>query len=320
MSSSASDSSFAGSASSSSSAASPAARGGARGGRSARGCRGARGGRGGMRGGGACGRGGATGGRGGGLGDPMAIDSDSSPEPEAAVPADLPAIYHREVVDPVDPIVAEEMEEMGYDPEAPLAPLRVDELPRFGPEPTDRYLEAASMDLGLIGLFYPMAQFAVCRLPVGTNSTVTVSGEELARLGQLVRFEPFAQSAGGPLPVPAPFGVMLLRRDWPRGAVVSIPASQYHHEFVRRMLRTFARLRGREVLKIHRCEPVAGLVVDKYARAFEPAEGNPRPTDAEVEAWFNRHDGGRPVDWAPQNRMLLLLAAGPAPPLGPVGN
>lgn len=248
----------------------------------------------------------ATGVRGGDLGDPIEISSSSSEAgPDTKETPKLPPIYHRkEDLKLEDPALAAEMAQIGIDPAAPLAPLRLAELPSFAIEPSSRYLEVPPQDLGIIGMLYPNARFAVCRLPTTSNQTLTFTGETLSRISQIVHNEPPRPSGR-----PTLFGVNLIRRDWPSGAVVRLPDVQRFRDLVGRIAAAFHLLPDeREVMESQAVEPDAdglGPREIKWARAFRPAEGNGNlmAGDDQKKAWFDEYDGGRPTCQAQHVRM-----------------
>lgn len=83
--------------------------------------------------------------------------------------------------------------------------------------------------------------------------TVTVSGQELELLGQVVHHEPpIAEvDAGASF---SQFGVNIVRRDWPRGRVVRLLDQPQSVKLINWMWHAFSWLHEQEVIKSQRCE------------------------------------------------------------------
>ncbi|KAH6844645.1 hypothetical protein B0I37DRAFT_446648 [Chaetomium sp. MPI-CAGE-AT-0009] len=147
------------------------------------------------------------------------------------------------------------------DPFLPFAPWRVNQLPPFIPEPTNRVITITARNLAAVGQLYPDATFLVSRYPASRNTTVRIKGSALATSAalHLPTFTDPAQShtaaqhdndnnhgndAGddGPTYIAA-----LAQRDWPIGGVAFFPHTTVANTFVAALQGAFDVLpRGQE--------------------------------------------------------------------------
>ncbi|KAK3290957.1 uncharacterized protein B0H64DRAFT_478797 [Chaetomium fimeti] len=193
------------------------------------------------------------------------------------------------------------------DPFLPFAPWRVNQLPPFIPEPSNRVTTITARNLAAVGQLYPDATFLIARYPASANFTARIKGAALATSAalHLPAFTDPAQSqnaahddnntdgAGddGPTYIAA-----LAQRDWPIGGVAFFPATSAAKTFVATLQGAFDVLpRGQEVFYFlpHDVRYADGSVgAGKGVWVCRAYEGRRGPQDRRlIEQWMAARGG-----------------------------